>query len=264
MLEVKIKKELDNLKSNDLENQEHFVKEVKLLMESNAKEEIDILKTMGLGSNIIKAEEQTRKILSFKEISDKYEGDVYTIDQIKHLALKYNLKFLKTKYFKGHVPGELGSILLRFKEKNVLSQYDLEERFYILGPSKVFNLTKRPVDPLLFYEIKDRNTGETMYKLVHKWGNDFTIFRRISGIINKTRTSVRMSHIIFTFVLLGIINYMMFQLPIYTTNKYVGLGILNIIINVISGLFIIGKIISMTDYDFIENSNDSWDRPYLD
>lgn len=267
MLKVKLKEELKALNNSDLENQEYFVKEVKMLIESNAKEEIDILKQMGLGSNILKAEQQTKKYLSAKEISDKYEGEVYTIDQIKHLAIKYNLRFLNTKHFTGSVPSELGSILLRFKEKHLLSEYDIRDKFFILAPAKVFKLTKRPIDPLLFYKVYDRNTDEIMYKLVHKWGDDFNITRRISGLINGSQAGRAITNMLLAGVVCLLMNYLTFQIPGTYVSNSGALGALGTILNVLLNIVfvvIMGAIISCWSEGELTTNEERWNSEYID
>lgn len=190
MIKIQLKKELESLKNNDVENSEMFLNEVKQLMEGTVLEERDILKSMGLGSNIIKSENKTKDLNEFKEMEKTYEGEIYTIDQIKHLALKYNLRFLNSKQFKGTVAPELGSILVRFKKKHLLSDYDMRDNFFILAPESMFELNKRPIDPLIFYRATNKNSNKTIYKLVHKWGEDFSITRRISGILHSSEPVV--------------------------------------------------------------------------
>ena len=202
MIKVNLKKELEEINKSQVTRSEEFVKEVKMLMETNSEKKKDILKELNLGNNIIRAEKETERLITFKETSDKWEGEIYTYGQIKHLAIKYNLRFLNTSYFNGHVPAELGSILLRFCEKNKFEARNERENFFILAPEEMFMLSKRPKDPLLFYRINNRN-GETMYKLVHKWAEDFTIGRRISGIAHKSTGMFYLSRVLKWFCIYG-------------------------------------------------------------
>lgn len=46
-------------------------------------------------------------------------------------------------------------------------------KFCIAAPATSFKLQDRPIDPLLFCEL-----GDGQFYLVHKWGNDLSVFRR--------------------------------------------------------------------------------------
>lgn len=46
-------------------------------------------------------------------------------------------------------------------------------RFFIVAPATSFELQDRPIDPLLFCEL-----GDDQFYLVHKWGNDLSVWRR--------------------------------------------------------------------------------------
>ncbi len=183
MLKVKLKQELADLQKDSVKKSEEFVQEIKLLMDSNSDKEKQVLKELGLGANIVKAEKAIAKAVVFKELDEKYEGQIYTEEQIKALAIKYRLRFLNTTSFEGHIAPEVGSVLVRFCEKNLINSSYERDRFYILAPVNSFKLEKKPVDPLLFYKIESRNHDERMYKLVYKWGEDFTIARRGLGFL---------------------------------------------------------------------------------
>jgi len=48
-------------------------------------------------------------------------------------------------------------------------------RFFIAAPAESFALQPRPIDPLLFCQL-----GDDLFYLVHKWGNDISVFRRLT------------------------------------------------------------------------------------
>lgn len=50
----------------------------------------------------------------------------------------------------------------------------------IVAPKESFRLQERPKDPLFFYQINDE-----YFYLIHKWGNDLSVFRRIIGLFKK-------------------------------------------------------------------------------
>lgn len=62
--------------------------------------------------------------------------------------------------------------------------------FYILAPENMFSLERKKYvtkaelrkeeDPIIFFKIND-----SYYRMIHKWGNDLSIFRRILGFTFK-------------------------------------------------------------------------------
>lgn len=113
---------------------------------------------------------------------------------IKQLAIEYKLKFLSSRYFSGHMDVEVLSKIKEFA-KNTNTEIDphtLSSRFFILAPVECFHLNQRerpkpvPVDPLIFYMI-----GDNHYRLIHKWGSDFSPLRRILGWKWESMSNVR-------------------------------------------------------------------------
>ncbi len=266
MLKVKLKEELASLHKDSVTQSEKFVEEVKSLMQNNSDNEKQILKDLGLGKNIIRAENETARLIVFNEIDKKYEGEVYTHEQVKYLALKYNLRFLNTAQFNGHVAAEVGSVLARFCEKNLINPKHESDRFYILAPERNFTLLDK-VDPLLFYKIEHNNHGETMYKLVYKWGEDFTLFRRISGIINKSNLSIFLSYLFITLFSAFLLNVLCSSA--YTeksSSVVIGLchviAILGWLAAIVVTIFLCVKAASEYESDKFKGSDISWNYRY--
>lgn len=193
MFGVNIQKQLDEEKAKTQQGG-NLVSEAKLLLDGNHQRERDLLKKIGLGHSIIKAENVRGLGIERDDLEKKYDGKVYTIEEIRNLCLDYNLRFLHTKYFKGHIDTEIGYKVKNFFDKHKLNERYDNEMFYIMAPRKAFNLTDKPkpapVDPILFYR-PDRH--EDKYLLVHQWGNDFTIFRLLSGMATRTAWSYFLS-----------------------------------------------------------------------
>ena len=102
-------------------------------------------------------------------VFDKLDRDrIFHIDSIKKLCIKYRLRFLDTKLFKGTYPDELFNIIPALEIKHN-SQF---KNFKIIAPSKLFILKSRE-DPLLFVPI-----GNNYYYLIHKWGRDLKTYRK--------------------------------------------------------------------------------------
>jgi hypothetical protein len=167
--------------------------EMKLLMDASASEEREILKAAGLDFNI--KEVETR--ISMNVTREKHEADlgrkVFTESEIKSTCLKYNLRFLESKNYKGTIEPDLGAVILKFfKDNNITGgNYVAENSLYIMAPMNAFNLTEnrepKKIDPVLFYRIY--TPDGPMYALIHKWGKDFTVFRRIMGLARETSWS---------------------------------------------------------------------------
>jgi hypothetical protein len=141
---------------------------------------------------------------SKKETSTFNQERVFHISQIKSLCNKYSLKFLPSYYYKGTVDSALPLKVSQFEiandvkvqsskvvfnswsrtdwQGNTERGVDLEfvqrvnQTAYIMAPKGSFELTSQPKDPLFFYKI-----NEEYYYLIHKWGDDLSILRRISS-----------------------------------------------------------------------------------
>lgn len=107
---------------------------------------------------------------------------VFHISQIESLCMKYYLRFLPIKYYKGsvdeHLPYKIGTFELAHGVR--LNQ----ETTHIVAPKESFRLEERPKDPLLFYKI-----NEKYFYLVHKWGNDLSITNRLKSLFSNVWVS---------------------------------------------------------------------------
>ena len=100
---------------------------------------------------------------------DLLERDnIFHIDDIKAICIRYRLRFLESSLFKGEIPQEAIS-----KTKQLEKDHDIIlSGFKIMAPSKLFKLENYD-DPLLFAPI-----GNGYYYLIHKWGNDMSVWRK--------------------------------------------------------------------------------------
>jgi hypothetical protein len=123
---------------------------------------------------------------------------VFHISQIETLCDKYYLRFLPSKYFKGAIDKSLPSKINQFEIAHNVKcdgeQYRCNT--FIAAPKESFVLEERPKDPLLFFKINNE-----YYYLIHKWGNDISIFRRAKTILSKSGTFNAL--VILPFVLFG-------------------------------------------------------------
>lgn len=160
------------------------IKDVKLLLEGDSQEDLRILRNLSNSSQLSQVETIRGRQIELENLEKNYVGDVYTIDQIKKLCIDYHLRFLSSNLYTGSFDVELTAKLKQFSAdaKVELNEWNLKNKFFIMAPQEMFQLrdekylTKRQLDPVIFYKIND-----THYRMVHKWGNDFTIFRLIDG-----------------------------------------------------------------------------------
>lgn len=150
-----------------------------LLVEKNKEISSDklssLLKDIWLKEDSIK--DQIKKTLFKKNDSnfnklkfDKMESkNIFHKNIIKKICVRYRLRFLDSKLFKGDYPENITSIISDLERKHE-TQLD---NFMIMAPSKLFKV-KSPDDPILFVPI-----GNDYYYLIHKWGKEFNQIRKL-------------------------------------------------------------------------------------
>lgn len=183
----------------------------------------EVLNRVGVNSAAKKGKEIKTKQNQFKADTAKFPQErVFHISQIEKLCNKYYLKFLPSAMFKGAVdPALAGKItqaelaygvvmtgsdaVIKGYTVEPVSEFDLwaqeyqphriftmglrrNEKYikantFIIAPASSFNLQEKPVDPLFMYQINDE-----YFFLVHKWGNDLSIFRGMLSILSSPRT----------------------------------------------------------------------------
>lgn len=199
-----IVKELEKAKSAEAAEVENnnVIKEVKLLMDGDAQEDLRIFRALGTQHSIAVSESELGKKLELEKLDSTYNGGVFTVKQIKKLAVKYNLRFLAPNLYAGKMDVQVAAKIKEFAKatNTTITDGALRYSFKILAPERSFRLRserKRKFwedeDPAIFYKI-----DETHYRLVHKWGADFTIQNRIKGLQNQSfRTAWMTNFVIF-------------------------------------------------------------------
>lgn len=118
-------------------------------------------------------------------------------DVLRDLCLKYDLKYIHLSHYAKIIPKENRDEIKAFIENEIEKMREnrkytekqlirwAQSSLYILAPSEHFNTTKHiytpKSDPIVFYE-KDTDSLD----IVTTWGNDFTFFRKIRGLILKS------------------------------------------------------------------------------
>lgn len=98
------------------------------------------------------------------------QGRIYTLNEIRKIAIQYRLRFLPSKYFIGEIPYDA---IIEIKRLRELTGADIN-KFRILAPSRRFELEDENADPLLFAPLTNGK-----YYLIHQWGNDLAWYKKI-------------------------------------------------------------------------------------
>lgn len=154
---INIKNELTEHKEN---TSKAILQQVAEILSFSVKQDEDI---------IFRLQQNPSKVLfDWSMIEPNDQKNVFTLEQIKSVCIKYNLRFLDTAYFKADFPYE--AIL---KTKMFEDKYQTKiEHFKLVAPSQVFNLGDCNQDPLLFACLADNK-----YYLIHQWGSDLSWYR---------------------------------------------------------------------------------------
>lgn len=174
--------------AKELESQaDSFVSQTKqLLLEENAHEN-SLLFSAGMNGAHIERVRLSNENAMRKELRMKTGAQaVLTKEEIRKLCIRYRLRFLPSHMYSGAIDNLTGRKLAEFLNKNgdPNPEISASHRLFIMAPADAFKLelTKvQPPDPVLFYQHKDG-----LFSVVHKWGNDFTVFRRIVGALTST------------------------------------------------------------------------------
>lgn len=188
-----------------LSSGEAALNEVKQLLASNANNEINTLKSIGLDNDIKFIEAQKEDFIIRSQSAKKFERPVVSRADIQSILLDYRLYMKPAREYIGRIPADLGAELTRFcADKSIPLPASSEySNFFIIAPPKMFKGYQSPMeialgalnvaqreaerrrveaakDPILVYKIDD-----THFAVVKSWGNDFTPLRRFYGFITR-------------------------------------------------------------------------------
>jgi hypothetical protein len=218
IMKANLVKELESslLKRKSANEKNDVLNEVKRLLEYDTLQDVHILRSIGQNSTLAQSETERGAVLEIEKKEQFYSGKVFTKEQIVTLAVKYRLKFLQSKHYTKYIPP---SVIPEIKEmqRHISNQMNvdrakrenctleeylektdgfinytiddscLKNNFYILAPGNMFKLEKaatfsiKAKDPVMFYTDDNQH-----FRLVKKWGSDFTIFRRVLGWLTKS------------------------------------------------------------------------------
>jgi hypothetical protein len=143
---------------------------------------VDVLSRVGMDSVIQKGSRTKSRLQRLNaDIAGYNQERVFHISQIEKTCKKYHLRFLKPDIYKGTIDTELPNKISTFEVAYSVKCNQHNTR--IMAPAKSFELEERPKDPLMFYQINSE-----YYYLIHKWGNDLSIFRRVLSFFSNEGT----------------------------------------------------------------------------
>ena len=120
------------------------------------------------------------------------KSNIFSIHDIKKIAINYRLRFLPTKYAKKTIPQEA-----IFKIKDLEKQNNTEIKdFFLLAPSEAFDLEDVNKDPLLFAALSNNK-----YLLIHKWGHDLSWYKKISAFPLRNIETILLSIAVFSLII---------------------------------------------------------------
>jgi hypothetical protein len=154
---VDLEKELDRLKEKD--KKKAVLSEVDDILQQAEREDLRV-------SASLSGEQKT----TFINESLLDDSRIYSYEQIKEICIKYRLRFLDSKVFKGEIPYEAISKIKQLERE----QNQTLNGFKIVAPKELFQLEDKDSDPLLFLPLKNGR-----YYLIHKWGGELNVFRSI-------------------------------------------------------------------------------------
>jgi len=98
---------------------------------------------------------------------------IYTLNEIKKIAIDYRLRFLPSKYFLGEIPY---NAIAEIKHIRRVTGTEVN-KFRVLAPSRRFELEDENADPLLFTPLSNGK-----YYLIHQWGNDLAWYKKLLAV----------------------------------------------------------------------------------
>lgn len=184
------------------------------------------------------------------DISQLEEGNIFHLAHIKELATRYRLRFLDAYLFKGEIPAEAMSKLKAVQRR----QSEDLTHFKIMAPADLFKLSYKDKDPMLFVPV-----GRNLYYLVHQWGNDMSLWRKILVYPFRNIGTLIRSMLIFAFL---------FQMAIPTSIMNGGFEGQSLTIRVwmtLHTFIALAGMIALFGYPSLKNFNSAlWNSKYSD
>jgi hypothetical protein len=159
---LSIKSELERYRGKTRKDEDAVLQEVNKILYQDLFSERKILDNL----------KQYKK--SFEVIDEAYceSENIFTIQEIRKIAINLKLRFLDSLHFKGEIPYEA---ILKIKYINETQGKELKQ-FKLLTTYKSFFNRKNTQEKLLFITTNGNN-----YYLLHRWGNPLKWYHKIAN-----------------------------------------------------------------------------------
>ncbi len=251
---------LDKMVSKTAVEQNPNKETMLMLSAPERKDEIEILKKIGLSSHIYEVEATLNDVNRIKIVSEKYGRKAYYGHQIKELCEEYDLKMLRADSFKGKLPKEIGQSILDFIKENTFTQEKSETRtvektnldivessFFIVTTKKSFQGAKMESATLFYREgggSYDRADENNVFVEVYSWGKPYSN-KLGNSFIDIFLDGEELNWNILTFIVLGVMFIVSLSIDKSLPYVYVFLYVISTIILLCS---------------IYKNNNSKWNR----
>ena len=205
-----LEKKLSEFSEKKIDNQAALVDTAKLLLSSNEHEERKALSAIGLDNELVYFENKQNSIKQHQKLTEQYGVTVIDNVDLHAFCLKFGLVIGSPKNFIGKLPADIGVKVNSFVKKNEIilgnDSYFNQQTFKVVAPADLFKGHKgtysqfipqllntnteakklydarKMADPILIYALPNG-----FWAVIHSWGTDETIKRRIIGFIHRPR-----------------------------------------------------------------------------
>lgn len=182
-MRVNVVDKLEKTRKSSQDQAELVVQEVKLLMDTEAEAERKALRIAGLTNHMEHVDQHKGQEVERAKFEEEYGNSVFRENELQAICMKYDLRMLPSRRFLGKIDGEVAVKLKHFMENREGEMGNYSENFFIIAPESAFQLENQPrkpprqIDPILVYKVPRKD----QYVFIHKWGKDFTFWRRFRG-----------------------------------------------------------------------------------
>lgn len=166
--------------------------DVKLLGNGeNTSEELKMIQQLcGSDSPVVVANKEMGENIELVKYNKDYAGDVYSIESIETLAMKYNLRFKGSQNYKGMLGFDVIKAIKRFAEmtNTNISELNLSRKFWIMTSQKSMTGKGHSV-VMLFYQV-----DEKCFRLVHTFGELPVYSGLVTGFMFKRLRNLAISN----------------------------------------------------------------------
>lgn len=159
VIDTHLKHELNRVR-NKTRKQDQAVSEVKKILKQDLLGGKKILENLPLYNNSF-------ALMDEEEIEN---SDVFTVDEIKSIAILYRLKFLERSFYKPGIPND---VALKIENLNIKFHKEITEYTILASHDSFVNLNNNE-EVLLFLKTNYDN-----YYLLHTWGKPLKAHRKI-------------------------------------------------------------------------------------